>query len=188
MTKIKAVKIDFVKYCSLQLYRLVIAIAVLFLLDLSPVAAESPTLARLVFWAPPERMSEFAVAYEQQVVPLLQKHHLITSSQQSRTTVDSVFSRLFAWTTVDQFEESWTALQQDTTWNEQMLQLGAVFGSDDKAPLRHTFELYTWPVTVDSTVVAGQGFRQGLWQTYGREDGVGDNRVAAIAADELNQI
>ena len=44
--------------------------AVLLLLVLvCQVAAAEPTLARLSFWVPPERMEEFGQGYEEQVVP-----------------------------------------------------------------------------------------------------------------------
>ena len=59
-----------------------------------PVYAEEPTLARLSFWAPPERMAEFEAAYEEQVVPILEKHGLVETFQRGRATVDGVFARL----------------------------------------------------------------------------------------------
>ena len=62
---------------------------------LAHVRADEPTLARLSFWVPPERMAEFEAAYEEQVVPILKKHGLVESSERGRATADS-FSRLFA--------------------------------------------------------------------------------------------
>ena len=59
-----------------------------------PVVAEGPTLARLSFWVPPERMAEFQAAYEEQVVPILEKHGLVETFQRGRATVDGVFARL----------------------------------------------------------------------------------------------
>ena len=44
-----------------------------------------PTLARLSFWVSPERMTEFEVAYEQNVAPLLARHGLVESSRKART-------------------------------------------------------------------------------------------------------
>ena len=39
-----------------------------------------PTLARLSFWVPPERMAEFATDYEEKVIPILKRHGLVESS------------------------------------------------------------------------------------------------------------
>ena len=61
---------------------LAIGAAVLFLLGLScPVAADEPTLARLSFWVPPERMAEFAQVYKEQVTPILKKHAQFRSNR-----------------------------------------------------------------------------------------------------------
>lgn len=58
---------------------------------LQPLSADQPTLARLSFWMPPERITEFEAAYEGQLVPLLQSHGLVPSTVQGRATVDSAF-------------------------------------------------------------------------------------------------
>jgi len=39
------------------------------------------TLARLSFWAPPERMTEFEAAYQEKVAPILKKRGLVESSE-----------------------------------------------------------------------------------------------------------
>jgi len=49
--------------------------------------AAEPTLARLSFWVPEERMAEFEVAYLKKVVPVLKGHGLVESSEPGRTTV-----------------------------------------------------------------------------------------------------
>ena len=59
------------------------------------VRAIEPTLARLSFWVPPERMAEFEAAYEKQVLPLLKEQGLVEASRRGRVTSDSLFSRLF---------------------------------------------------------------------------------------------
>ena len=64
---------------------------------LSPAAssAAEPTLARLAFWVPPERMGEFEIDYREQVLTLLKQRGLKESKHRGRVTPDSVFSRLF---------------------------------------------------------------------------------------------
>lgn len=55
----------------------------------------SPTLARLSFYVPPNRMAEFEAVYNAKVAPILKTHGLMESAQRGRATVDNVFSRLF---------------------------------------------------------------------------------------------
>jgi hypothetical protein len=54
------------------------------------------TLARLSFWVPPARQSEFESRYADRVLPFLRRHGLVASSQAGRPTPAGVFSRLFA--------------------------------------------------------------------------------------------
>ena len=65
------------------------------LLFSGPSWAAEPTLARLSFWVPPERMGEFEAAYQVQIVPILKQYGFVESSERGRATVDSVFTRLF---------------------------------------------------------------------------------------------
>ena len=140
--------------------------ACLLLLSLSfPVHAEEPTLARLSFWVPPERKVEFKAVYDEQVVPLLKQHGLVESSQRGRATVDSVFSRLFAVETPAAIAAQEQALEDDPAWQNVLRNLRTTFetaGADDA--MRHRFGLYTAPAGAVKTVLAGPGFRQGLWQ------------------------
>ena len=63
-------------YGTRRICYLLLSLAVLSLLGISPVAAEEPTLARLAFWVPPERMDEFGKIYNAKVFPLLLSHGL----------------------------------------------------------------------------------------------------------------
>ena len=45
------------------------------------VAEDLPTLARLEFWVPPERMAEFEQAYEEKVMPILTRHGWVASTE-----------------------------------------------------------------------------------------------------------
>ena len=51
--------------------------------------SEEPTLARLSFWVPRERMAEFEAVYQEKVVPILKKHGLVESSERGRATIVS---------------------------------------------------------------------------------------------------
>ena len=125
---------------------------------LAHVRADEPTLARLSFWAPPERMSEFEATYEEQVVPFLKKHGLVESSQRGRATVDSVFSRLFEFDSPIGWSEKSEALEKDPAGQKLLLSLGTQFGTTRPDSLmRSDFNLYTAPAGAGKTVVAGPG-------------------------------
>ncbi len=130
----------------------------LLLLSASANAAE-PTLARLSFWVPPERMAEFEAAYEEQVEPILKQHGLVASSQRGRATEDSVFNRLFAVETLAEWNENKEAVEKDPAWQNLLRSLGTTFetaGAEDA--LRHRFGLYTAPAGTGTTVRAsGRG-------------------------------
>ena len=55
--------------------------------SLGPSWAAEPTLARLSFWLAPERMDEFATAYDEKLLPILKGHGLVESAHPSRATV-----------------------------------------------------------------------------------------------------
>ena len=101
--------------------------------------AEEPTLARLSFWAPPDRMAGLEAAYEEQVVPILKKHGLVESAAYGRATVDSVFCRLFKIETPAAIPVIAKALREDAAWQEVLQRLGTAFetpGTDRLIPYR----------------------------------------------------
>ena len=162
------------KHPPRQICHLVIGITVLFLLGSGvPAGAKEPTLARLSFWVPPERMAEFETAYEKQIVPILNEHGLVESPVRGRTTADSVFSRLFAFTSLAEMRAGEQALQKDSMWRTELQNLGATFGTaPSDSLLRASFGLYTTPAGPGQTVEAGAGFRQGLWLSFGIQNGL----------------
>ena len=95
----------------------------------SPAYAAEPTLARLAFWVPPDRIAEFETAYEQKVVPILQKRGLVPSSRKGRATPDSVFSRLFSFKTPSDAVTARTGLSSDPAWIKAKQDLGTTFGT-----------------------------------------------------------
>jgi len=86
-------------------------------------------LARLSFWVPAARMAEFEKAYEQQVVPILEKHGLVQSGECGRAPVESIFSRLFELESPTEVSAREQALHKDATWQQVLRDLGTVFGT-----------------------------------------------------------
>ena len=200
---------------------------------LADARADEPTLARLKFWVPPERIAEFEAAYEEEVVPILKKHGFVESSQQGRATVDSVFSRLFEFDSPSEWSEKLEAFKNDPAVQKLLLRLGTQFGTNQpNRVIRGGFNLYSAPAGAGKTVVAGPGktvavgsgfpqklagpgktipvgpgkttpagpgktvvagsgkavpagagFRQGVWQNFGTEDGLPSNFIYDIIED-----
>ena len=134
-----------------------------------PASALEPTLARLAFRVPPERMEEFATAYVEQIAPVLEKHGLAASSARGRATADSVFSRLFAFTSPTERVAAERALDSDGKWQEVLRELGAAFTPGDE--LRWQLCVYRTLSGPGRTVEAGPGTRKGAWQSFGLKDG-----------------
>ena len=154
------------------------------LVGLSPVSAEEPTLARLSFWVPPERMEEFVGAYEERVAPLLKKHGFLTSSMHGRTTVDSVFSRLFAFETPAGVAAKRKILQYDSEWRHLLQDMGRVFRSEDEDGLiPWHFGVYECSAGTGRPVSAGGGRRQGEWLSFDVQDGLPESTVNSILLD-----
>ncbi len=86
------------------------------------------TLARLSFWVLPEQMPDFLKAYAERVTPILNKHGLAESSQQGRTTIDRVFSRLFELPSPAAVAQKRQDLEADPEWQAVLRHLEAAFG------------------------------------------------------------
>ncbi len=92
-------------------------------------AADEPTLARLSFWLPTERMAEFAQVYESELAPFLEERGFVASVEPGRATVDSVFSRLFVFETPAAVEETRDRLERDPAWLEITGRTAGVYGA-----------------------------------------------------------
>jgi hypothetical protein len=141
-----------------------------------------PTLARLSFWVPQERMAEFETTYRAQVLPILKGHGLNESSEHGRTTVDSVFSRLFLFNSAAEVATKAEILQGDPAWQAVLKDLGTAFGTVAQDSLiRQSFRTYTSPAHPGEIIPAGPG--TGQWHAYGMADGLPEGFVRAILQD-----
>ena len=132
------------------------------LLLTGPSLAAEPTLARLSFWVPPERMDEFAMAYQEKLLPILKGHGLVESAQPSRATVDSVFSRLFEFDSPSEVILMWDTLNRDSAWVATLEDLD--LATSRRQGGRFLFGHYTTPAgggkvvkASGRTVTAGRG-------------------------------
>ncbi|OGG51169.1 MAG: hypothetical protein A3F84_19335, partial [Candidatus Handelsmanbacteria bacterium RIFCSPLOWO2_12_FULL_64_10] len=150
-----------------------------------------PTLARLSFWVPPERMAEFEVAYREKLVPILKAHGLAESSERGRATPADVFSRLFEFNTPSEVEEKQKTLRDDPAWTAALRGLGTDFGTTGPDVLiRHHLMIYSslaGPGTVVSAspgkvTPAGRG--RGHWRNFDVTDGLAGAAVRSILQDQ----
>jgi hypothetical protein len=162
----------------------------LFLLWTAPAYAAEPTLARLSFWVPPERMAEFETTYREQVLPILKGHGLNESSEHGRTTIDSVFARLFLFNSAAEVATKAEVLQGDPAWQAVLKNLGTAFGTVAQDSLiRQSFRTYTSPALPGRIIPAGPGKvvpagpATGQWHAYGMVDGLPEGYVRAILQD-----
>ena len=156
----------------------------IFFLCMTECWASDSTLGRFAFWVPPERMAEFEVAYQEKLVPILNRHGLMASSGQGRATPDSVFTRLFEFDTPSQVFDAQEMLEQDPAWRETLGSLGETFGTSGQFSVPEEggrFFHYTSPSGPGQQVAAGSGQRH--WSNYGVPDGLAENAVMSIAQD-----
>ncbi|MEW6753602.1 MAG: sigma 54-interacting transcriptional regulator [Candidatus Latescibacterota bacterium] len=154
---------------------------------MAPTAARQLCLARLSFWVPAGRTAEFQEAYCRHLLPLLGRHGLAASAEPGRPTIEGVFSRLFAVGSPAQVAARREALQRDPEWREALRRAARAcgVGEPDKGernqsagafgggePLRWRLAVYRTPAGPGTTARVGPGYRQGLWQSFGSQDGL----------------
>ena len=142
------------------------------------------TLARISFWLPADRLSDFEVAYRKEITPLLKTHGLKSPSLCERPPIAGVFSRLFAVESPLAITDQESALQHDPAWQKLMQQLGARFGETATGDaLHYYFGLYSTPAGSGQVVKAGAGTRHGVWHSLSVQDGLASAVVLQILQD-----
>lgn len=159
-----------------------ICVCFVLVLQVSQSWSAEPTLARLGFWVPPERMTEFEAAYGKQLVPLLKQHGFKTWAGPARATVDSVFARLFELTTPSDVALSKRDFLADPKVREVLRNLGSAFGTNrSDGMIKVDAHIYKTPAGSGTQVFAGDG--QGHWRTYDLTDGLAGNMTVSIYQD-----
>ena len=137
---------------------------------------------RLYFGVPDDRLDEFAEAYAERIVPLLQKHGLPEGVAQPPPIAPGIFSRIFAigdMATVDSINKN---LQEDSDWQQVLHDLGDEFTTArPDGFVSHSFGIYQLPAVASNTTALGPG--RGAWHSYDVTDGLAGGQVNAIVAD-----
>ena len=145
----------------------------------------SPTLARLFFQLPPARLPDFESAYEQKLLPILQKHGLTPSAERGRPPAEGFFCRLLEAQSPSDIIQARQALERDPAWCEALGALGiGSFQGVAFGRLNPTLrlEIYTASVGTAESVSAGSG--RAFWRTFDGMDGLPDNWVYAMLQDQ----
>ena len=156
------------------------SLCILLLFVSCPVYCAEPTLARLSFWVPPERMSEFEAVYKQQALPYLKQLSMQFSDAPQRAVVDSVYSQLFEITSVKEIKIIRGKLEKDTKWQSLLAQWGKQM--DQPSPVSFTFKLYQTPAGSGKSTPAGSG--KGYWRNFYVKDGLASDAVFGMTQDK----
>jgi two-component system, sensor histidine kinase ChiS len=159
---------------------------VLCLLSPAPANAAEPTLARLSFALPQERMAAFEIDYRQKVIPFLKKRGMVPHSDLGRPTAKGIFARLFEFPSVKAINEERDSLLSDAKWAALIAELGLGDKTERLKPAQSSTvprdlmdaggDEETWFLGLYSTP-AGQGIRKvadletGRWRIYDADDG-----------------
>ena len=136
-----------------------------------PAGPVAPTLARLSFWIPSERMTEFETRYRDLLTPILRRHGLIESTESGRPMPEGIFHRLFALGSPSSVGEKRGALLTDPAWRKALKDLGTRFGTTrPDGLLMSELGLYSAPAGPGTTVENSKG--HGHWLNFGREQGI----------------
>jgi len=172
------------------------ALAITALMQAPPaLAAEELTLARLSFWVAPDRLAEFENLYQTEILPWYEERGLLKYPGAGRATVDSVFSRLFVFSSAAEFHAARERLRKDPELLDMAREYGPQFGSKGLGGmLKSALRLYQAPATPGTQVPAGAGKQtplgpgQGHWRTYDVTDGLAGPMVLAMHQDRIGDL
>ena len=142
---------------------------------------ESPAaLARLCFYLPADRVSQFESTFESKLLPRLKDYGLVPAADLGRETIDEVFHRLFSLESATEVTAVQRQLSRDADWEHALDEIGGDLG----ATISFRFEAYrvTGPVgrhvEVDESREA-----EGNWTTFTTANLVSGDLVTCILRD-----
>lgn len=150
-------------------------------------AVEEPTLTRLTFWVPADRLETFTRQYEDQLLPLLVERGFVPSAAPLSAAPDTVFRRLFERDSLAGWrDQAMSVLMLDPAVHDVLRSMGVRFGDEPRMPpvsregaIREHFGLLSTPAVESSSTPTGQGTRQ--WSTYDVSSGLTGAFVGTIA-------
>ena len=148
----------------------------------------SPPRFRLYFGiSSSERLDEFGIAYQERLVPLLEKYGLRDGVAQTPPIAPGIFSRIFALEDVSAIESIDRHLRNDLDWQQALHLLGDEFGSPrPDGFVLHGFGIYEIPAAPGQIAPLGPG--KGNWHSYDVSDGLAGGQVRAIVEDQSGHL
>jgi two-component system, sensor histidine kinase ChiS len=144
-------------------------------------ARAEPTLARISFWVPAERMAEFERVYTERVAPLLERHGIVATRPSDRVVPAGVFDRVFPVKDVADVALKRQSLQANPEWSALLVELGARYGAvQTGGPIRSDVRLFSMPAD-DGTPLADES--TGFWRNYGLDEGLFGGSVFSFIHD-----
>ena len=173
-----------------------IYLTIICLLLTGPVHAGGQAIGRLAFYdIPSERMQEFDAHYSKLVAPYLDSLGLTESEESLRMMVETVYARLYDFSTVDDLHHTSEMMTSDLRWQEVRKELGSAFSSiaDEgliRAPDPQPIRLYASFGVKGRTVPLGPGKRtevgsyRGKWRHFGQAEGLSALSVRCFYEDQ----
>lgn len=156
-------------------------------MNATPPSPPGPTLVRLVFWLTPPAAPQWTSTYQDDILPLIQKHGFGPAAARPHPLSQDAFCRLFTCENATVAVQSIDALQRDPTWQELLHRLGRRFAADG-APLSYGIGIYRTRAGTGKTHLAGTGQRQGKWHTFNGQDGLPSTTVRALLPDSRGNL
>jgi len=143
--------------------------------------------ARLYFGIAQEKLEAFTKAYQQRIIPLLERHGLRDGTEQAPPIAPGIFSRIFALDDLSEIARIHNALRDDSDWMKLLYELGQQFGTArQEGVVIHSFTLYEIPARPGKVAPLGPGTSS--WFSYDVTDGIAGGQINAVAEDHTGKI
>ena len=160
-----------------------------------PHNAFAETIGRVAFWVPSERHDEFSQVYDAEIEPFLLGIGFRPAHAEERTTLDSIFSRLYSFDSPGDILAARDSMRSRSDLIEQFQRYGRMFGSTEiSGVLKSSFRIYSTDVGELPRTPLGPGSRRplgpghGQWKTFDVTDGLAGPMVQAMLQDRLGQM
>ena len=148
------------------------------------------TLARLSFQVSAGEMAEFEAAYEKELAPLLRRHGLEATSTEGGAAVAGRFGRIFELDAPAACHAVRRAILRDPAVKQVVVRLEAMCepGGDPGDSIFWGLGLHRAPAGAGRSVRAGDGIRQGVWQSFDVTDGLPAPIISSLLQDRQGHL
>jgi ligand-binding sensor domain-containing protein len=141
----------------------------------------SKYLARFCFFLTEEKTASFKLLYRTYLEPLLQANGLRLPGQLEEVALMQACCWLFEVESPAAVPLLARALEQDAAWRAALDRLGEELAIN--GPVRWQLDFRSGAAGAGRSVEIGPGFRQGVWHTYGVQDGLPSSTIWDVRQD-----